>query len=444
MPPFAPLASIDPLRSLDPVAAVPQFALRRPTVRERVGTAGNALRRFLPQPLSDEELAAIEPTPIPSGLDPVSASIFAGIAAGQAAQAGRAQARIARRRQALIEQELGPLAANAPEIFAARASSQAASDRDAAERRFGNRRALVAAFAQAAGEIPQDLPQEEQIAQRQALFDQISPLLGSDGLAPEELEGIRNTLVNNPQAAQAFLSGIQATDRNVAQAIATPERLAQGARSLDIRERGLGIAEQRAGTAAQQADIAARRLDASIDPELQGQLAESRGRGTAFGRATGQAEFALPRAEETFAALLSRADQLLNDPDLASVTGFPSIRGITRGGLGGNLPPVPGSPAAVALARLKAAGDQLRLEALESLRGTGPVTEIESEFGANAQAALDRAQSYTALQEELRRLMQRIQRRVRIARQQAAPRRPQAQTTVSDRARAILDRVRGQ
>lgn len=75
-------------------------------------------------------------------------------------------------------------------------------------------------------------------------------------------------------------------------------------------------------------------------------------------------------------------DNLINDPELGAVTG---MRGI--------FPPIPGTPGAATLARLKQVGGQTFLTAYNQLRGGGSITEVEGAKATAAKGRLDQAQS---------------------------------------------------
>lgn len=128
--------------------------------------------------------------------------------------------------------------------------------------------------------------------------------------------------------------------------------------------------------------------------------ASSRGSaiGTAEGEKIGSAAIDLRNADEA----ISTIDRILNHPGREAATGFSSI---------GNVAPIPGSDRADFLTVARQLRGKAFLEAYQSLKGGGQITEIEGTKAEQAQARLNEAQSEEAYVEALNEMKQLIQQR---------------------------------
>lgn len=135
-------------------------------------------------------------------------------------------------------------------------------------------------------------------------------------------------------------------------------------------------------------------------------------------KATAEARAGLGKAELQAQSAISTIDQLLSARGLPYITGAYSLA-----------PIVPGTPQAAADALAKQIEGQAFLQAFESLKGAGQITEIEGQKATAAMARLQRAQStkdYRAALQELKDIAARGLQRARAAAngtggQQASP-----------------------
>lgn len=105
--------------------------------------------------------------------------------------------------------------------------------------------------------------------------------------------------------------------------------------------------------------------------------------GTTTGTKTAQAQFDLPRIEQTVNQTIAKIEELKNHPGLPYIVGAASYA-----------PIVAGTSQAAADALAKQIGGKAFLEAYTaSLRGSGQISNIEGEKGTAATARLDRAQN---------------------------------------------------
>lgn len=154
--------------------------------------------------------------------------------------------------------------------------------------------------------------------------------------------------------------------------------------------RGTGVP---AGFAALDAQAKAGGLEPGT-PEYQqfmiGGGAGQRAAATATGKMQAEAQIALPSTIATAERALANIEAIRNDPALPGITGM----------VQGRIPPM--SPAGTDLnVRINQAKGQTFLEAFESLKGAGQITEIEGQKAEQAIARLDRAQSTEAYQQAL-------------------------------------------
>lgn len=118
----------------------------------------------------------------------------------------------------------------------------------------------------------------------------------------------------------------------------------------------------------------------SFDP---GALNAERAYGTQVGTGRGKAEVAAPEAIATAQRTLTQIQQLKSDPGL-----WWSVGGM------GWTPNMPGNPQAGTISRIEQLQGAAFLEAFESLKGGGQITEVEGAKATNAMARLQRSQSY--------------------------------------------------
>jgi hypothetical protein len=227
-------------------------------------------------------------------------------------------------------------------------------------------------------------------------------------------------------AQDAVLHGVwtQAqADQNVATATALPmaQRPAYFARQgLDAEKRVTTEETARANAerernARRQTDIsggqlnlAERRLAADLDPTVQAKLAASKAAGTTTGKTQAAAAIALPNAIATSESLLSKIDAMIGTPAVkdksgkvinagtAPHPGFTGAVGMGRGytlGIPGIEQLIPGTPAADFKARFDEIMGGAFLEAFETLKGGGAITETEGKKATAAKTRMSLAQS---------------------------------------------------
>jgi len=168
-------------------------------------------------------------------------------------------------------------------------------------------------------------------------------------------------------------------------------------------------------TAARQADIsggqlnvAQQRLAADLDPNVQAKLAASKAAGTTTGKTQAAAAIALPNAIATSESLLSKIDAMVGTPAVrdksgkviklgtAPHPGFTGAVGMGRGvtlGIPGVEQLIPGTPAADFKARFDEIMGGAFLEAFETLKGGGAITETEGKKATAAKTRMNLAQS---------------------------------------------------
>lgn len=156
--------------------------------------------------------------------------------------------------------------------------------------------------------------------------------------------------------------------------------------------------------------------NATYDPTLQGTIATSKASGTAQGKAQGEATAELPAAIQSGEYAMSVIDKLINSPGRSVITGKSGAFGLAAS--------IPGSESANAKALLDQIGGQAFLEAFESLKGGGQITEVEGQKATQAKARLSTAQSdeeFLAALNELRGVIELGLQRARQKAQGAGP-----------------------
>jgi hypothetical protein len=122
-------------------------------------------------------------------------------------------------------------------------------------------------------------------------------------------------------------------------------------------------------------------LAPAVDPntvaQTAGQIAGAEAAGTASGKATTEAALDLPRVEDNAKNTLGLIDQVLNHPGLSISVGKSSVMKPEL---------IPGSDAADFVAKVNQLQGKQFLEAYQSLRGGGTITETE---GLKAETALN-------------------------------------------------------
>ena len=157
-----------------------------------------------------------------------------------------------------------------------------------------------------------------------------------------------------------------------------------------------------------QLNLAERRLAADLDPTVQAKIAASKAAGTTAGKAQAAAAIALPNAIATSESLLSKIDVMVGTPAVkdksgkvinagtAPHPGFTGAVGMGRLqtlGIPGVEQLIPGTPAADFKARFDEIMGGAFLEAFETLKGGGAITETEGKKATAAKTRMSLAQS---------------------------------------------------
>jgi hypothetical protein len=157
-----------------------------------------------------------------------------------------------------------------------------------------------------------------------------------------------------------------------------------------------------------QLNVSQQRLAADLDPTVQAKLAASKAAGTTAGKAQAAAAIALPNAIATSESLLSKLDAMVGTPAVkdksgkvinagtAPHPGFTGAVGMGRLqtlGIPGVEQLIPGTPAADFKARFDEIMGGAFLEAFETLKGGGAITETEGKKATAAKTRMSLAQS---------------------------------------------------
>jgi hypothetical protein len=164
-----------------------------------------------------------------------------------------------------------------------------------------------------------------------------------------------------------------------------------------------------AGTQVILLDPITRQQIGSIPKENEAAAADT-ARGSAIGRAQGEAMTDAPRAVVQADTILADVDALINDPGLDNTVGWGSFVPFD----------IPGFNAETR-SRLNKLEGQAFLQAFESLKGGGQITEIEGQKATQAMARLGRAQR----PEEFRQALREFREVIAAARDRSARRLPQ-------------------
>lgn len=157
-----------------------------------------------------------------------------------------------------------------------------------------------------------------------------------------------------------------------------------------------------------QLNLAERRLAADLDPNVQAKIAASKAAGTTAGKTQAAAAIALPNAIATSESLLGKIDAMIGTPAVkdksgkvinagtAPHPGFTGAVGMGRLqtlGIPGVEQLIPGTPAADFKARFDEIMGGAFLEAFETLKGGGAITETEGKKATAAKTRMSLAQS---------------------------------------------------
>lgn len=224
-------------------------------------------------------------------------------------------------------------------------------------------------------------------------------------LSPEA----RNQLISAPFLNEAGKDGVQMRMGNdgTVQAFPVPgyrdiqagnEAAITGAReSASAPYTLVDVPDGQGGTRKMPLDMAASALrngPAGAQAAMEGGQLEGGGMGYRPSEATVEARESLPRVLEQADAMIQSIDGLVNHPGLSSAVGM-RVPGWSY---------VPGTEAANFASRLDQLKGQAFLQAFESLKGGGQITEVEGKKATDAIARLSQNQSEAAFKESMREL----------------------------------------
>jgi hypothetical protein len=134
-------------------------------------------------------------------------------------------------------------------------------------------------------------------------------------------------------------------------------------------------------------------LPAAADPDLQRRLAAGKAEGAAEGERRAAAKADLPRATAQADELLRLTDELLKHPGLDIAVGKSSMLGAQK---------IPGTDARDFTIRLDQIKGKQFLEAFQSLKGSGAITETEGRKATEAIARMDTSSSEAEFRQAVR------------------------------------------
>lgn len=125
-------------------------------------------------------------------------------------------------------------------------------------------------------------------------------------------------------------------------------------------------------------------VGAQYDPTVQGNVASAKASGTATGKAGANAAINLPDVISQGNQTIGLIDELVKHPGLSGAVGAGRMTGAYK---------IPGTDAANAVARMEQIKGTQFLQAYQSLKGAGQITEIEGTKAENAIARMQASQS---------------------------------------------------
>lgn len=163
-------------------------------------------------------------------------------------------------------------------------------------------------------------------------------------------------------------------------------------------------------------------VKASDDPTLQGRIAQAKESGKTMGEETTKAALDAPRVVDNATTALRYSNELLKHPGFSQAVGASSMLGIQK---------IPGTAAKDFMNRL----DQLKggafLEAFNSLKGGGQITELEGKKATDAIARMDNATSEGEFKQAVKDYQDVIRRGMHRAQMKAKPVGQVQQPTIS-------------
>lgn len=150
-------------------------------------------------------------------------------------------------------------------------------------------------------------------------------------------------------------------------------------------------------------------------PEFKGAQSQASATGQVIGSQTATAAMGLPQAIAQGEQTTKLVDDILNDPAFAKVVGMPeSLSGVTAK-MGS---PIPGTPEAGFMAKIDQLGGQQFLQAYETLKGSGQITEIEGKKATDAISRMTKTNQseadYRKAAEEFKQIIQNATNRAKM------------------------------
>jgi hypothetical protein len=275
----------------------------------------------------------------------------------------------------------------------------------------------LGAFTNMADSIANDTSIAEEMrpqAYAQA-FDRIAPALQASGFDPQQVDGLRAQLLENPAQASDLLAGLEALrPGGGGSAPSLAAAFGPNGEPVFINQRtgrpaARGYAPATAVLGSERVEISRRNADTSFgnleqrrltnDPNHVFDVSSARSEG----RVAGESAAREPEAVAAGNEVVRRIDGILNTPpeELGDVLGMPSLGGALRGGYG-QYGAWPGSERANIQSDIVALSSSLRSAAYQLvLKGGGQITEAESAFAAEAFVNLQRSQSPAQFRENL-------------------------------------------
>lgn len=173
-------------------------------------------------------------------------------------------------------------------------------------------------------------------------------------------------------------------------------------------------------------------MKSADDPALQGSIAEAKAGGKVRGESQANAQVNLPQDIAQAEQTVGLVDDLLKHPGFDSAVGFSSYNPLNK--MAGN----PGNDFNIRLDQLK--GQQF-LQAYQSLRGGGQITEVEGKKATDAISRMNTAASEKEFKAAAKEFQDVIRRGVERARQKAAGRNTPAQPNAVRRYNPATGRI---
>ncbi|OAD17128.1 hypothetical protein [Achromobacter insolitus] len=305
---------------------------------------------------------------------------------------------------------------------------------------------MVPAYAQMANQqtrmAQQDQRQNVQLAmQRQDWARQGIAASQTPDQARAYVESGLQSGILDPQTAQQILGQIPADAATygqwrtgIARQLMTPAQIAElerGTYSAPVQtNQGFAQIDRNGNVRIPTGPNGQPLMPVTLDAGGQQAVAEAKARGTAQGKAQVENEQGFGQAEATANQIMGVIDQAINHPGRGYATGASSM-----------LPILPGTDAADFRAVLDQIKGQAFLQAFETLKGGGQITEVEGQKATQAIARLDRAQSEAEFVKSLQELrgivasgLERARRKAGAAGQQtgAQPSGPASRPSLTD------------